>query len=65
MAGNIFLTSLVLVALLLLIINVFDFDDIGVKIAAIILFLLAASITSATVSLIVVIWQLRGEFING
>ena len=65
MAGNIFLTSLVLVALLLLIINVFDFDDIGVKIAAIILFLLAASITSSTVSLIVVIWQLRGEFING
>ena len=57
MAGNIFLTSLVLFALLLLIINVFDFDDIGVKIAAIILFLLAASITSATASLIVVIWQ--------
>lgn len=57
MAGNIFLTSLVLVALLLLIINVFDFDDIGEKIAGVILFLLAASITSATVSLIVVIWQ--------
>lgn len=57
MAGNIFLTSLVLVALLLLIINVFDFDDIGVKIATLILSLLAASITSATVSLIVVIWQ--------
>jgi hypothetical protein len=57
MAGNIFLTSLVFIALLLLIINVFDFDYIGEKIAGVILFLLALSITSAVVSLIAVIWQ--------
>jgi hypothetical protein len=57
MAGNTFLTSLVFIALLLLIINVFDFDYIGEKIAGVILFLLALSITSAVVSLIAVIWQ--------
>lgn len=57
MAGNIFLTSLVFIALLLLIINVFDFDDIGQKIAGVILSLLALSITSAVASLIAVICQ--------
>ena len=57
MAGNIFLTSIVFIALILSIIGVFDFDDIGVKIAGVILSLLALSITSAVISLIAVIWQ--------
>ena len=57
MAGNIFLTSLVFIALLLFIINLFDFDDIGEKIAGVILSLLALSITGSVVSLIAVIWQ--------
>jgi len=57
MAGNIFLTSLVFIALLLFIINLFDFDDIGEKISGVILSLLALSITGSVVSLIAVIWQ--------
>lgn len=57
MAGNIFSTSLVFIALLILIIKIFDFEDLGERKAAFILCLLAVSITSAAASLIAVIWK--------
>mgnify|MGYP005996675271 CR=1 FL=1 len=57
MIGNIFLTSFVLMVLLLTIIFIFDYDEVPRFFSAVVVCSLFVSIAAAVISLIAMIWS--------